>query len=378
MNPHAPQLKVPLPSATQCGSKTLVCAAFVLLIGAAAGCGPKPDADTRSYKEKLEESLKSAPIEDVVKTYRNEQGEVVDLLFYNTPLSPQLAEQFNKYPQAQTISFQECRNVSPAVFKGLGTLPELTTINIMITPVADADVAELAVVKGLRKLKIANGDMTGATLDRLAGLPLEELDLTGTQIDTAGANLAGTIPSLKVLKIHSPLVKVAELSNLADHASLTELNVTGCDLAGDWIALMGRVPALTYLYFDAQTIDDPALARLAALPKLHNLNLTGSKVTNDGLAVLPQMAKLESLTLTDCANLTDAGLQHVAQISSLTHLDLRESPITPDGLQALHGMKQLQRLYMHQVQMRGNNTALPAIREALPDCEVVVTEDLAL
>ena len=85
-------------------------------------------------------------------------------------------------------------------------------------------------------------------------------------------------------------------------------------------------------------ISDDGLRRLAAHPQLKQLKrlyLTGTEITDVGLGHLTLLLELDTLTLSDCDQITDRGLMALHGCKNLTLLRLQGTKVTPDGVARL-------------------------------------------
>jgi hypothetical protein len=83
-------------------------------------------------------------------------------------------------------------------------------------------------------------------------------------------------------------------------------------------------------------VDDATLEKVGALSQLRSLYLVGSNITDAGLAHLKGLEKLETLDLSNSAQVSDAGLEHLKEIRSLRKLIIRGcGQITVPGREAL-------------------------------------------
>ncbi len=69
-------------------------------------------------------------------------------------------------------------------------------------------------------------------------------------------------------------------------------------------------------------ITDVGLAHLSKLTSLSSLNLRGCKITDTGLAYVAKLTSLSSLNLDWCTKITDAGLAHLSKLTLLSSLNL--------------------------------------------------------
>ena len=163
--------------------------------------------------------------------------------------------------------------------------PDLLTLNLAATPVADADLQPLGMLTRLTTLSLNETRVTDAGLVHLA--PLENLETLW--LNTPGVTDAGT-------KAITPLWRLLRLS------------------------LIGS------------KVGDVGLADLATLPRLEDLLLANTPVTDAGLIPLQQFTTLRLLLLIDTA-VTPGGvatLQAALPRTKILASPPRRSPLTPN------------------------------------------------
>ena len=90
--------------------------------------------------------------------------------------------------------------------------------------------------------------------------------------------------------------------------------------------------------------------------------------SNEKLVYVKGLAKLETLSLRDCRNITDAGLVHLKDLTSLQSLNLMKTQITDAGLVHFKGLTNLQKLHLSFTQV--TDAGIAELQEALPNCEI--------
>ena len=105
------------------------------------------------------------------------------------------------------------------------------------------------------------------------------------------------------------------------------------------------------------------------LDNLRTLRLSGTRMGDAGLEHLKELDRLENLYL-DGTQVTDAGLEHLRELTSLTLLDLSDTQVTGPGLGHLKGLTGLRYLHFHHNQV--TEEGVKKLKEALPNCEIIV------
>ncbi len=113
-------------------------------------------------------------------------------------------------------------------------------------------------------------------------------------------------------------------------------------LAGNIAAqVAGGIPTLRVLGLSGTRIDDKGVASLAGLQNLEELRLADTAITDASLETIGQLASLQRLDLERTA-VTDAGLASLSGLTELKSIWLSGSQITAAGLQTLRGMPNLE------------------------------------
>ncbi|MFC4613980.1 leucine-rich repeat domain-containing protein [Cellulomonas algicola] len=192
------------------------------------------------------------------------------------------------------------RGSSGAQVRSLDGLERITSVQqIDLTGQDVADLRPLVALTRLTSLRLTNNPRV-ADLSPLAGLPLDDLGLSGTGVHDLGP-LAGTT-SLRFVGLGgtgvsdlSPLVgstglieldvshaAVVDLSPLAGAASLTKIDVRDNDVVD--VAPLARMPALDELWIGGNPVAD--LRPLVDAPALLGVDVEGLPGTTPGIAEL--------------------------------------------------------------------------------------------
>jgi Leucine-rich repeat (LRR) protein len=204
---------------------------------------------------------------------------------------------------------------------GLSAVAELPGLKVLVlnNQTSNAGLKQLKNLKALESLELHKSKVTDAGLVVLKGLPkLEALDLSGTHITDAGARILATLASLK------------------------QLDVSETDITDQGAALLASLPQLETVFASAH-MTNQGLRSLARVKKLKTLDVSGARVTDEGVASLAQAAHLEALALSG-TSVGDKGLAQVARLKRLKTLELSDTQISPSGLAALGRMPKLETL----------------------------------
>jgi len=202
--------------------------------------------------------------------------------------------------------------------RSLASLAGLTTLEKLVLslpvqteiPVKDDAIVQLAPLKNLRELRLAQTQVKGRTL--VPFTELRALDLDHTQLNDEGmASIAG-MKHLTKFYARDTLITDEGLRNLAGLKELTELDLYGT------------------------RITDEGLHQLSGLVRLTKLNILGASVTDAGLDSLAALKNLRELNLYR-TGITNAGLEKLRRFPELRRLDLRYTNVSAAGLARLRG-----------------------------------------
>ncbi|HXY33329.1 MAG TPA: hypothetical protein VEI07_03815, partial [Planctomycetaceae bacterium] len=193
----------------------------------------------------------------------------------------------------------------------------LTTLDCQ-TNITDAGLKELAGLKKLKSLCLANTDITDAGLSELRGIEnLESLILSNTRVRDAGLKELSGLKNMKLLELGGTRITDAGLKALRGLKNLESLDLSGNDYGN---------------------ITDAGLKELRGLKKLKTIKLSGNRITDAGLKELNGLKDLMELDL-GATEITDVGLKQLAGLKKMTRLVLIGPRITDAGLKELSGLK---------------------------------------
>lgn len=200
-------------------------------------------------------------------------------------------------------------------------------------PTHDADLAPFERVRlPIRALRLPYASVTTGAFDHLVHLQdLEELDLSGTDVDLRGAGAAA-------------IAKLAALSRLR------KINLSRTSIDDRTLAELARLRGLESLNLSHPSEDgvltDAGIAHLRALADLRELDLSGADISAAGLEHLRSLKKLESLSIAPerGADLADDGLAQLEPLTELRKLSILARGATPEGIQRLARLAKLEEL----------------------------------
>ena len=158
----------------------------------------------------------------------------------------------------------------------LKELPELTTLHLTRTKVADAALVHLKALPALRYLNLQGANVSDAGLVRVGKIAtLTNLDLRGTKVTDAGiAHLKGLV-NLRQLNLAETHVTDLGLPYLAALANLDLLDLCDTRITDAGLIYLQRLPNLAFLFLQDNThVTQGAVRELRR--KLPNVTITWS------------------------------------------------------------------------------------------------------
>lgn len=263
--------------------------------------------------------------------------------------------------------------VGDKVLSVLATLPKLSSIELRLTKVTDAGMAELAKCLSLEGITVEGTDVTDAGLVHLAKLKnLKSLSLgvynEGAKITDEGLKTVGQMTGLKWLQLSGTPITDAGLPHLAGLKNLTSLQLDETKATSAGLAHLEPLQSIERLrLFDEVNdegakylsklkklksisanldLSDEGVAYLARLPHLEELMLSEPQVTDASLPAISKMPALKTLWFQRC-QVTDEGMAKLAGHPTLEYILLRELPITTASLETFATLPKLRILNIH-------------------------------
>jgi Leucine-rich repeat (LRR) protein len=227
---------------------------------------------------------------------------------------------------------------------------------------SEDDVELLHAFPEVTHLRLSGPRVTGATLERLAGLSqVSELKLSEAVISPRGLQSLTKLPQLEFLAFSNCtlLDAASQLGALTELPNLQSLTFIDCGLSDDSLKALYGAPSLTILYLHEPGISEegilaacrsnPALAinfggqrsktenyipSAEELPNVTELTFTGPHTSNKTLVALRGARSLSTLRLDRC-RVTDSGLRHLLSLPRLTRLELKGSTVNATRLSEL-------------------------------------------
>lgn len=197
----------------------------------------------------------------------------------------------------------------------LKNLPELKTVYISRTKLAEADLAKLNALSTIDNLQLPDCDVTDGVITHLSALTrLKSLVLPKTK--TTGA-MVEQFTQLEHLNLADTKANDEGLKNIDRLTRLFSIDLSDTQITDASTHKLSRLPALRYLNLAGTSVSDAGVRQLP-LRLLVQLNLADTKITDSSMPTLAA-SQVESLNLDDTA-VTSAGISKLKTSTNLTKL----------------------------------------------------------
>jgi hypothetical protein len=209
----------------------------------------------------------------------------------------------------RVLKLRYLAHVTNVGVSAIAPLSWLETLDLTSTRVNDH--CDLSPFVALRRLALAQTNVTGATLPALPNL--RWLDLDGTKAGGAFIKLLPNFTHLEEVRLRHTLASDADFRAVRLPPSLRALHIDVSKLTGQGFAHPAGLHVLRMGYCGAT---DSSLRSLSSFPHLAKLDLTANaSLTSEGLCALWPLRSLTTLNLNECLHLA-----HVAPLSAMASL----------------------------------------------------------
>jgi WD40 repeat protein/Leucine-rich repeat (LRR) protein/DNA-directed RNA polymerase subunit RPC12/RpoP len=302
--------------------------------------GPGPTQADLDYLKTVSGDLDDADLVDLEERKDLRLDEEVD----DTSL-----EHLSRLANLESLAINRTGKIRGPGLAHLAKLPRLAELDLS-DGLPDAAVAQLAPLKGLKKLSLDRTGLADAGMTALRGMTaLKDLSLDETKVTDAGMAALEGMVELERLSLGGVAVRGPGLAHLKGMTKLKTLSFVSVaqsepgPLADIGLAQLEDLPALEFLSLDETSVTDAGMASLRKLKPLKQLSLRDARVGDAGLARLAGHPGLAILDLHG-TGVTNAGLKALKGMASLKDLSLRSTGITDAGLAHLKGMVNLEAL----------------------------------
>ena len=269
-------------------------------------------------------------------------------------------------PKLEALSLEEVDDQGKRSWDDLASeLPPLPKLRGLYLSLPANRCRRIDRLTSLEALRITEGCIDEHALREVSALKsLRELALNGLS-PSDDVSFLRSLPRLTDLDLHHGDLSNAALRNIGACQHLKSLSLHECDVDARGVRYLSGLALLESLDLGYTNVRDRDLADLASLGQLRELKLASTKIGGD-LRYLAGLQHLESLNLYGTKT-CGADLLSLVGLRNLRELDLGSTNVGKDGAAHLRQMRQLQWLRISNF----GDRELRALRDALPDCEVV-------
>jgi Leucine-rich repeat (LRR) protein len=267
------------------------------------------------------------------------------------------------------VLYAPYRKANKETLQFLSKLPELRSLKIRgnSAMLADGGVGHFAALQTLESLDLDSDGITDQAMQTIVRLrQLRQLRLSFSSVSDAGVGALSGLPRLVQLDLSAAKVTGSGFSKFIS-ARLVELDLSQTQLDSAGAQAVARLDSLRKLDLTYVPVGDVALKHLASMPKVVELDLGQTKVGDRGAAYLAQMKALEDLSLAS-TNVTDTGARKVSGVKRLRFLDLAGTRITDRGLASLGKATNL--LWINVEETRVTDKGVERLKDKRPQINI--------
>ncbi len=337
---------------------------------------------------------KNAKLTDADLTPLVQCKELDEFKIERAPVTAKGLEVLRGMSELKALRIYSCPQVNDQATPAIGTLANLTQLELTGCAITKEGLKNLARCTKLRRLNLSGQNLSAAGLGALAQLPIDDLTLTDLAELTA-LDLSG-FRQLKTLVINSVRdAKARVLDTVSKLKSLESLRLGNSGLVDDDFAKLAGLSNLKGLELDNGAIRGPGLASLRScrsferlrlancglgdaaletigrdLSGLRVLAITGAnQVQGSAFRALGKSRTLKEVSVADGVG-DDAVAAELSLLSGVEVLNFNGCPQLSDtGLESLSRLKSLKRVALHRC-TKLTDAGVAAFRKARPDVTV--------
>jgi len=289
------------------------------------------------------------------------------------PLQESAVAALARIPGLRVLDLEatELGDGAAGVLATIGTLEELS---LNSTQLSDTGLAVLGGLRRLKRLRLDNTYVEGLAFARWpADAPLEELSVLGSPVGNGAMEGIVRFARLRKLVLAESDVTGSGLAVLAA-LPLEHLDLAAADIGDD--APLERFSSLRFLRLrDTRITDSTLLKKIGNLRALETLDLARTRTSNASMAALGALTGLRRLNLA-YAEMDDIGFAKLSGLTQLEELNLDSTHITDEGVRLFSAFSKLKKLDVYHTLLTERGIA--ALREALPGAMLTWDKDGAL
>jgi hypothetical protein len=234
----------------------------------------------------------------------------VEATFEQLNLSEKGIKQIARLSKLQNVNFTGS-TIKDEWLKHLEKLP-LNNLNLTATDITSKGLQSVARMKRMEKLVLEElPDIDDESIEILKPLgQLRKIHLKGSKITARGIRALSAFPLLTDVHTCNSDANNDFLLALSQLKGLEEVKLDQSQLAAEGMSYFPKLKRLRKISLQECNVDDKGAAALANLPAIQVMNLANNPLSDKGLACLEKCRTLINLNINDCENITDKGLKH--------------------------------------------------------------------
>ena len=251
----------------------------------------------------------------------------------------------------------------------LKDLPDLTSLDIANTGMKGTGLEVVGTLKNLESLNLTLTPITDQYLEPLKSLTkLRILGLASAQCNGEGFRFFGNLKQLENANFHYTPVNDAGLAGISNVPSLTRLEIVHTHFTDAGAPALAALVNMERLQIGSLKATGAAIAQLSAMTKLRELDLHDGQANLEGVTHASKIATLRVLRV--YGTIKDAGAEQIAKLKNLELLILASnSEITDAGLAHLAALSQLKKLDIKGCKV--SDGAVDKLKQGIPGLEVI-------
>ncbi|MEZ6089859.1 MAG: SUMF1/EgtB/PvdO family nonheme iron enzyme [Pirellulaceae bacterium] len=267
------------------------------------------------------------------------------LATYCPDIDEQTFAMLANHPQLRRLQLTGSGSLTDAhVFPFLEECEALSDLHLHGEGITDDGLLRLPKLQHLRGLHVGGTSVTGRSLSRFKGSPLETVTLE--KLSDEGASALANFPLIRQLHTSQATISAAGLDSIASLPKLSNLSLSNCQTLDDQdLALLGKAGRLQQLQLQRTAAGDATALALIDVLSLRNLQLGSHNLTDRGVAAICQIVSLHDLIITaDADRISNRGFDDLWRLVNLRRLSIETSGIDEEALASIRELPELQQL----------------------------------
>ena len=169
---------------------------------------------------------------------------------------------------------------------------------------------------------------------------------------------------IAVVKVRQDAAVASILACVRQLGEVEQLDLTGSDIDDQQLQMVAGIASLRAVYLNRTRIGDRGMGELARLQKLKVLEVANTNVTDEGIKTIGVCRDLYWVVLAD-VNVTDACIETFRTLDKMEFLDLDGTDVSDAGIRRMSGRLSLK--YLRVCRTRCTMAGVDAFQRDNPD-----------